>query len=276
MLRKAAALALSTHPGPSLAVTAIVVVLGIGVGLEPWRIVVLGLAFLLGQASVGLSNDWIDADRDRAVGRTDKPVAMGRISPRAVRTAAIATAVLALALTAPLGWLATAAHTVFIASAWAYNLGLKRTPLSVLPYLVSFGLLPLVVTLALPQPAAASPWAMLAGALLGVSAHFANVLPDLEDDRATGVRGLPHRVGRRTSGLVIAGALAGASLAIVLGPGSPPPAQLVGLALSVALAAACATLVMRGRAPGAIFRLIIVGALIDVVLLALSGQRLVA
>jgi hypothetical protein len=49
-----------------------------------------------------------------------------------------------------------------------------------------------LVTLALPEPALASPWAFAAGALLGVAAHFANVLPDLDDDRATGVRGLPQ------------------------------------------------------------------------------------
>ena len=276
MPRSVTALALSTHPGPGIAVSAIAVILGFGVGLDPWRLVLLGLAFLANQASVGLSNDWIDADRDRAVGRTDKPVALGLISAKVVRNAAFVAAVLAIALTVPLGWLATLAHALFIGSAWAYNAVLKSTPLSVLPYIVSFGLLPLVVTLALPQPAAASPWAMLAGALLGVSAHFANVLPDLRDDEATGVRGLPHRVGRRATGLIIAGALAGASTAIVLGPGPAPLYQYVGLGLTVVLAVACAVLVIRRPGSRLIFRLIIVGALIDVILLALSGARFLA
>jgi 4-hydroxybenzoate polyprenyltransferase len=275
MLRKAAALALSTHPIPGLAVTAIAVILGIGVGLPLERVVLLGLAFLANQVSVGLSNDWIDADRDRAVGRTDKPVAQGRIGAGVVRNAAFSCVALAILLTIPLGWLATIAHAVFIVSAWSYNLGLKSTPLSVLPYIVSFGLLPLVVTLALPEPALASPWAMLAGALLGVSAHFANVLPDLADDEATGVRGLPHRVGRRAAGLVIAAALAAASASIVLGPpGIAPVYQYAALALSVVLAGACAVLVLRRPASRTIFLLTILGALIDVVLLALSGGRL--
>ncbi len=276
MLRKVAALALSTHPGPALAVTAIAVILGIGVGLEPWRVTVLGFAFLANQCSVGLSNDWIDAERDRAVGRTDKPVALGRISATAVRNAAFISAGLAIALTIPLGWPATVAHAVFIASAWGYNAGLKSTPLSVLPYVISFGLLPLIVTLALPQPSGCSLFAMLAGALLGVAAHFANVLPDLEDDRATGVRGLPHRAGARRSGLVIAGALAGASACIVLGLGPAPAYAYLGLGLSVLLAATCAVLVLRGRSTRLIFRLIIAAALIDVVLLAFSGTRILA
>jgi 4-hydroxybenzoate polyprenyltransferase len=268
------ALALSTHPLPGIAVTAIAVILGIGVGLEPWRVVVLGLAFLANQASVGLSNDWLDAERDRAVGRKDKPVARGDISASAARNTAIVMGVAAMALTIPLGWAATAAHAVFIVSAWAYNLGLKSTPLSVLPYIVSFGLLPLIVTLALPQPSLASPWAIAAGSLLGIAAHFANVLPDLADDAATGVRGLPHRLGRRPVGLTIALALALAAVCIVLGLGAIAWYQLAGLVLSLALAVAAAVLVLTGRATKWMFRLIILAALVDVVLLALSGSRL--
>ena len=34
----------------------------------------------------------------------------------------------------------------------------------------------------------------VAAALIGLGAHFANVLPDLAGDRATGVVGLPQRV----------------------------------------------------------------------------------
>jgi 4-hydroxybenzoate polyprenyltransferase len=275
-VRKVAALALSTHPGPGVAVSAIAVILGVGVGLEWWRLLLLGLAFLANQASVGLSNDWIDADRDRAVGRKDKPVASGRITATAVRNTAFVTAVLAVALTLPLGWRATVVHAAFIISAWSYNAGLKGTVISVAPYIVSFGLLPLVVTVALPVPALASPWAMLAGALLGVSAHFANVLPDLEDDAATGIRGLAHRAGPRTSGLVIAAALAGASVSIVVGLGNTALYGWLGLALSVALAVACAALVLAGRPTRLIFRLIIAAALLDVVLLALAGARILA
>jgi len=270
------ALARSTHPGPGVAVAAIAVILAVGVGLEPWRVLLLGLAVLANEASVGLCNDWIDAERDRAVGRTDKPVALGQISAGTVRTAAFVTAFLAIALTIALGWPATIAHAVFIVSAWSYNLGLKSTPLSVVPYIVSFGLLPLVVTLALPVPALCSPWALLAGALLGVAAHFANVLPDLDDDKATGVRGLAHRVGGRTAGLVIAVALAGAAASIVLGLGSAPGYAYVGLGLSLILATVCAVRVVRGHSTRLIFRLIIAGALVDVVLLALSGARMLA
>lgn len=264
----------SAHPGPSIAVSAITGVLGVAAGLDPWRVVLLILAMFAGQLSVGLSNDWIDADRDTAVGRKDKPIALGQVSAATVRTASIAAAIVAVLVTIPLGWPATVAHVAFIVSAWTYNLGLKSTVFSVVPYIVSFGLLPLIVTLSRAQPTAASGWAVAAGALLGIAAHFSNVLPDLDDDRATGVRGLPHRVGPRTTGLGIAGALAGASASIVLGPGPAAWYLSVGLAVSVVLAMLCAVLVVRGRSSRLVFRLIIVGAMIDVALLVLSGPRL--
>ena len=260
-------LVLSTHPGPAVAVTLVTVVLAIGVGLEPWRIVLLGLAMLLGQASVGLSNDWIDAERDRAVGRSDKPVALGLVSDRAARNAAFVTAGAAVVLTIPLA-LAVLPHLVFIISAWAYNLGLKKTALSALPYIVSFGLLPLLVTAAIP--AWAAWWSLGAGALLGVAAHFANVLPDLRDDAATGVRGLPHRLGVRASGIVIGVALAGASILL-----ARTPLLWVGCSVALLLAAVIVVLVFTRPPTRALFRLIIAAALVDVAMLAVSGAALV-
>jgi len=269
-------LVLSAHPGPGLAVSVVAVVLGAGLGLQPWRLVLLGLAFLADQASVGLSNDWIDADRDRAVGRADKPVALGLIPRATVRNTAIVAAVLAVALTLPLGIGAALAHAVFIASAWLYNAGLKNTAFSVLPYVVSFGLLPMVVSLARPEPALAAPWALGLGALLGVAAHITNVLPDLDDDRRTGIRGLPHRIGRLGSEALICLALAGGAALAFFGPsGQKTPLQWAGLVVTLLLAAAIAVL-LRRPPTRLLFRLIIAAALVNVVLLAVSGERVLA
>jgi 4-hydroxybenzoate polyprenyltransferase len=270
------ALARSTHPGPSLAVSLVAVVLGVGLGLDAARLAVLGVAFLLNQASIGLSNDWIDAERDRAVGRTDKPVALGLVSIPLARAVSIACAVAAVLVTIPLGAWATLAHAVFIASAWSYNLRLKNTPFSVLPYVLSFGLLPLVVALARPAPAIAAPWAMGVGALLGVAAHFANVLPDLEDDRRTGVSGLPHRLGRRTSGLVIYGALAAAGTLAFFGTaGGATVLRLVDFIAMLLLAVGIA-LALRRPPTRLLFQLIIAAAIVTVVSLVFSGDRLLA
>ncbi|MET4782350.1 UbiA family prenyltransferase [Glaciihabitans sp. UYNi722] len=267
-------LARSSHPGPGVAVSIVAVVLGAGLGLEPWRLVILGVAFLLNQVSVGLSNDWIDADRDRAVGRIDKPVALGQIDAATVRNTAFATAALAILLTLPLGLWATVANAVFIVSAWLYNAGLKNTPISVLPYIVSFGLLPMIVALSLSVPALAAPWALGLGALLGVAAHFANVLPDLADDERTGIRGLPHRLGRRVSGVVIFLSLALGGLLAFFGPaGDRTALEGVGLVLTLLLAVGIAV-VLRRPPTRLLFQLIIAAALVNVVLLAFSGGRI--
>ena len=270
------ALLLSTHPGPGIAVTVVAIVFALGLHLDWWRVVLVGVSFALNQASVGLSNDWIDAERDRSVGRTDKPVALGLVSATLVRNTAFATAALSILVALPLGAWAALTQAVFIASAWAYNAGLKNTPFSVVPYIVSFGLLPMIVTLSLPQPAAAAPWALGVGSALGVAAHFANVLPDLEDDERTGVVGLPHRIGRAASGVVIWVVLAVAGLLAFFGPrGAQTPIQWVGLVLTLALAAAIAV-VLRRPPTRLLFQLIIAAALVTVVVLAFAGQRLLA
>jgi 4-hydroxybenzoate polyprenyltransferase len=39
----------------------------------------------------------------------------------------------------------------------------------------------------------------LGGALLGSAAHFINVIKDMDQDRASGIGGLPQRLGKRNS-----------------------------------------------------------------------------
>jgi len=273
LVRRGSALFRSTHPGPGIAVTLVAALLGVAVGLAPWRVVVLGAAMLLDQASVGLSNDWIDADRDRAVGRSDKPVARGEIPVGVVSAAAWLTAGGAVLMTLPLGPAATAAHVVALGSAWAYNTVLKNSAVSVLTYALSFGLLPGIATLARPVPALPVWWAVAAGALLGVAAHFANVLPDLDDDRQTGIRGLPHRLGLRPSIVITWGSLVVAAGAIA---GGGNAVSLTGFAISLAIGATGLVLALRRGVGRWLFRLVIAAALIDVTMLVLAGSRLVA
>ena len=270
-MRTAAGILGSSHPVPAAGVTVIVVLLGVAVGLDPARLVVLGAVMALDQISVGLSNDWLDVERDRAAGRRDKPVARGDVSVGVVRAAALVSAIGSVALSPLLGLPFVLVHLVALAGGWSYNAWFKHGMLSPLPYLVSFGILPALATTALPEPAAPAWWAVLAGALLGLAAHVANVLPDLADDAATGVRGLPHRLGARGSTLVAGAALAGAAvaLAVGIGPGIP---TIAGLVVSLAASVAAVALGLRGSRWA--FRLVILAALVDVVLLVLAGPAI--
>ncbi|MGA1306199.1 MAG: hypothetical protein ACO3ZB_06610, partial [Candidatus Nanopelagicaceae bacterium] len=47
-------------------------------------------------------------------------------------------------------------------------------------------------------------WVLATSSLLGVAFHFANVLKDLSADRDSNIGGLPQRLGRRASLLIIA------------------------------------------------------------------------
>jgi 4-hydroxybenzoate polyprenyltransferase len=232
---------------------------------------------LASQLAIGWVNDRLDADRDAVVGRTDKPLVTGAVSRRAVGLAGllatVATPLPALTLNPP----AALAATVALVSALLYDWPLKSTPVSVLPYAVSFGTLPVFVVLALPGAPTPPAWLPAAGGLLGAGAHFANVLPDLDDDRRTGVRGLPHRLGAGWSRVAAGGLLLAATVVLVVGPPGPP--SWAGLAAIVAAVVVLpagwyAARPATGRAgrPVAVFRAVMLVAVIDVALLVAGGR----
>lgn len=211
--RQAVALIRACHFQPTVAVTAFVVALSVSAG-RGWGTVSGGLAVLSGQATVGWSNDYLDRERDQAAGRVDKPLAADEISPILVRRSALVAAVACVPLSFLWGWRAAVVHLVAVACALAYNLGLKATAFSLVPYLVAFGLLPAFVSLGRQSHRWPSPWIMIAAAMLGGGAHFVNTLPDLHADAAVGVRGLPHRLGA-TGSLRVGVALFGLATAVV-------------------------------------------------------------
>jgi heme o synthase len=273
-MSRALALLRSSHPEPGGAVTIAMTLLGIGAGHRGWAILGIFLAVGATQLSVGWVNDWLDAERDQRAGRRDKPVAEGAVSRRTVGTAGLIASLAIPVLGLPFGLGPAVLITVAGVSALLYDWPLKSTPLSVVPYLVTFGLLPAFVVVALPGHPSPPAWLVAAGALLGGGAHFANVLPDLDDDAATGVRGLPHMLGATGSSIAAALLLLAATLALVFGPPGPP-----SVAAWVAAAASVVILPLgwyaarrsRGRRV-AMFRAVIIVALIDVVLLITSGR----
>ncbi len=268
------ALVLATHAPPAVAVTLVATLLAVTAAVPPGRVVLVGLAVLAGQVSIGWSNDWLDADRDRAVARADKPVVQGAVEPAVLRSAALTSAGVAVVLSLLLGPVPGLLLLVLVASGWAYNAGLKRTAASALPYVTGFGALPAGVVAAAPGVPVAPWWLPAAGAALGAAAHLANVAPDIDDDLATGVRGLPHRLGPRVSAAVGALLLGAASVLLLLGPAGPPAgwswAVLVLAVPAVAVAALAGTPRFRRLAFPAVLLLTVV----DVVLLLAGGAAL--
>jgi 4-hydroxybenzoate polyprenyltransferase len=269
------ALALACHPIPSVAVTAISAGLAALAHLSPGRGAVVTAAVFTGQLSIGWSNDYLDAERDRAMLRSDKPVATGAVQPRVAGIAAVVALLVALGVSVALGWPGGAAALAVVVCGWAYNLGLKATVLSWLPYAIAFGMLPAVATLSASPARWPAAWSLIAGALLGVAGHLANVLPDLGDDVATGIRGLPHRIGAKATALTATAILLIASAVILLGPvGQPGLWRWAGFAASVLVAGAAARLAFADPSSRRFFRAIILIAALDLVSFALSGVRL--
>ena len=268
------ALARATHLGPTVAVTTVATLLALGSDIPGGRTALLSAAVLAGQASIGWSNDWLDAERDRAVARPDKPVVQGAVEPGLLRTLALAAAVTAVVLSLLLGLVPGLLLLALVASGWAYNAGLKRTPASVLAYVVGFGALPAGVVAAAPGMPVAPWWLVVAGSALGAAAHLTNVAPDLADDLATGIRGLPHRMGPRASAVSAALLLGGASVVLVFGPGGAPTAVgWGGLALTVP-AVTVAALAGSPRFSRAAFPAVLLLTVLDVLLLLVRGAAL--
>ncbi|WP_425413169.1 UbiA family prenyltransferase [Micromonospora matsumotoense] len=277
MSRTVLGLVRASHPEPGLAVTTVAGLLAVGVGHRPAGTVAVVLTVLASQLAVGWTNDAVDAGRDATVGRPDKPVAAGAVGRRTVAVAALLAALVTPLLALTTNPVAAFWYTLGLVSALLYDWPLKSTPVSVLPYAVSFGTLPAFVVLALPGAPTPPVWLVVAGACLGAGAHFANVLPDLADDARTGVRGLPHLLGATGSRLAAAGLLFAATVALVLGPPGPP--SWVGWSAVAAAVAVPAIGWYAGRAATrrdgrsvAAFRAVLVVALIDVVLLVASGR----
>ena len=185
----------ATHFGPTVLVVTISFFLSLSQysAIDSIRI---AIAILAGQCVVGWTNDLVDLPLDRAAVRSKKPLVAGKITAAQLKPAiffALGLAIV-LSLISPLGVRGTLVHALGLLSATFYNFKLKKTLLSVLPYVISFGSLPWAIYLS----AGKHPplWLVLGFILISSAFHFFNVLKDLEMDVSQGVLGLPQRVGR--------------------------------------------------------------------------------
>ena len=208
-------------------------------------IVLLAASMLLLQFGIGAANDWADASAD-ATAQATKPVPAGLVPRPAAARIAVGAAVAGIALAALVGPLPLAVAAAGLATGLAYDLRLKGTRWSWLPFAVGIPLLPVFAWVgasgSLPVSfAMLMPIAMVAGAALAV----ANAVADLEHDLGAGTEtvatslGLDRarRIGTALQGLVIVAALGSAAF-------------LGGDAAWVAVAAAGSIVVLVGLALG--------------------------
>lgn len=201
----------TSHLGPTLLVTLVAYLLA----LPMWRMgsaFLIALAVFTGQLCIGWTNDLVDEENDRSQGRANKPIATGEITVGSVVRATYICLGLCtlLSLLGPLGLRGGLVHLLGVGCGVAYNFYFKRTWLSPLPYLIAFAALPSSIVLS--KNSTVPLWLVSVGAFFGIAAHFANVVKDMEQDRAAGIFGVPQLLGSRASLLIAGSALVAISI----------------------------------------------------------------
>ena len=188
----------ASHFGPTLLVTTISWFFAAHYWWEgPAFFIAFGV--FTGQLVVGWSNDLYDYDDDLRHNRLNKPLVAGSIS-RGYLTNWLRFMVpfsFAANLLGPLGFKGGLVYMFGISMGVAYNFYFKFNVFSWLPYALAFAALPscVVISKGLNPPM----WMWLGGAILGSAAHFINVIKDMDQDRLSGIGGLPQRIGKRNS-----------------------------------------------------------------------------
>lgn len=254
----------AAHALPTIAVSLVITAFGWSLGWTGWPLIAVFVTILIGQLSVGWSNDAFDATLDARVGRTTKPTVAQHVSARSLWIAAVIALFIAILLSwAVAGWLGGSFHIFAILMAWLYNIRLSRTAWSWLPYAFAFGAMPAFLSFGLNDEAPTA-WAVAVFAIIGVSAHLANALPDADSDAAAGVGGLVVRLGTRRSVLLC-------WLLLALGSGilvAVSFAASTWLALLVAVAfISAAILGSRSHRRSAMFYSLIAMVVVDVAVL---------
>jgi 4-hydroxybenzoate polyprenyltransferase len=175
----------------------------------------LALAMTALQFAIGAVNDIADTSRDRGRKR-GKPLPRGLLSRRVAILVAACLIAVGLWLSAPSGPAAVAVAVLGLGVGLAYDLRLKGTIWSWLPFAVGIPLLPLYAWLGASAALPASfaillPTAVAAGAGLAI----ANLLADLERDEAAGADTVATRLGARRAWAVSAVLLAGVAAVAV-------------------------------------------------------------
>ena len=226
---------------------------------------------LMTQLSIGALNDWADRGYDARAQRP-KPLLIGHASPKFALTLAILFAFCAVPGALMFGVTAGLILALGLAAGWAYDLALKPTPLSVLPFAVAFPMLPSWVAVIAGFRLSQLSSLILAGPFLAAAIHLGDSLPDLEMDARSGICSFGVVLGRSRSikamivctlvggavalvavwsrplivGMVAAASLAAVMLLTVVVPANPTQARWVAAAFAMVACLALLLVLMHG------------------------------
>ena len=255
----------SAHLAPTLVVTLVGFLLSMAL-FTFLQSLAIAAAVFCGQLTIGWSNDLVDAESDRAQNRLEKPIVNGSIKQVDLQRAIFVALPLCLLLSifGPLHPAGGFTHLLGVGCGVAYNFYFKSRITSPLPYAIAFAAL--VSSVFIGAERTPPWWVVISGALLGVAAHFANVLKDMEQDHEIGILGLPQRLGSLQSIRVAGSALGAVALLLSLYIGA------FRLPLIAAALVAYAALILAPKRAG--FPAIMSLALLDVLAVVASRGAL--
>lgn len=255
---------IASHFGPTLLVTIVTFLLATELWWEgPAYLIAFGI--FLGQLIVGWTNDLYDFRDDLKHNRVNKPLVAGAIKPAELKRAIFIVLPIAIIINiaGPLGFKAGAISILGIGLGVSYNFYLKPTAFSPIPYALAFALLPTALVISTDRTPPL--WLFWAGGLLGMSAHFANVLKDFKEDKASGINSLPISLGRIPSRLITSALLIAAT--IILHSAKPNTTILVIGIITATLSIFAPRFIL--------FKLLMLVALLDVALLVSAAGELI-
>ena len=203
------------------------------------------------QAVIGIVNDLADAPADR-VAKPAKPIPSGLVSPGLAQVVGGISIAVGIGLSALSGWGTVAIAAAGLAIGVAYDLRLKGTAWSWLPFALGIPLLPTYAWYGAtgslpPEFAVLVPAAVAAGAALAIG----NARADLERDRASGVASIATALGPDRAWAVETAILAGVGVVAIASAaaagGSIGRVAIVGLAALIPIGAALGS---RRLSPG--------------------------
>ncbi|GBL22752.1 hypothetical protein EMGBS5_07460 [Clavibacter sp.] len=196
------AYAIAAHFGPTMLITSISFLLAARLWWEGPAYLIAFTVFL-GQLLIGWSNDIYDYQDDLKHNRVNKPLVSGQLQVEDLKKATFILLPIALLanLLGPLGLKGGAVYLLGVGCGIAYNFYFKFRITSPLVYFIALAALPASIFYAVDRDPPL--WVLATSSLLGVAFHFANVLKDLGEDRDSKIGGLPQRVGKRVSILII-------------------------------------------------------------------------
>lgn len=197
------AYAIAAHFGPTMLITTISFLLAARLWWEGPAYLIAFTVFL-GQLLIGWSNDIYDYQDDLKHNRVNKPLVSGQLQIENLRRVTFILLPIALLtnLLGPLGLKGGAVYLLGVGCGIAYNFYFKFRITSPLVYFIALAALPASIFYAVDR----NPplWVLASSSLLGVAFHFANVLKDLSADRDSNIGGLPQRLGKKASLVIIA------------------------------------------------------------------------